>query len=361
MDPLAAYSAAPVASPAIPAEWIASGVVTPVVGSPAAMSATAWNAQPVYVDPRASSGSMLDAISGAMFGIAPTGHGDAMLAQQQQIAAQQHAIAQQQALAHSVPQQQLSYVAAPTVPMPQLVSMSVPASGVATAQTDPTLISSASGAIAGFASATGRAIASVAGAGSSKAKRVGTELWAGVRSPRSIHVSQVPSKYNAAPAAGNRDCGPASVVMTLKLLGRTVPGASPTASPQRLINRVRQLAGSVSNAASTSNHELARAIRAAGAQTSEIADARSIRSAVMSGRPVILNGNPRNSGAYGRSFSSAQMAPYDGAHWIVVSGFDAKAGKFIINDPLSKVGPVKVTPTQLEAYRGGSLGIVVDG
>ena len=53
------------------------------------------------------------------------------------------------------------------------------------------------------------------------------------------------------------------------------------------------------------------------------------------------------------------MTPYDGAHWIVVSGFDSKSGKYIINDPLSKVGPVKVTPAQLEAYRGGSIGIEV--
>jgi hypothetical protein len=54
------------------------------------------------------------------------------------------------------------------------------------------------------------------------------------------------------------------------------------------------------------------------------------------------------------------MAPYNGAHWIVVSGLDEKSGKFIINDPLSKIGPVKVTAAQLEAYRGGSLGIEVE-
>jgi len=215
------------------------------------------------------------------------------------------------------------------------------------------------GALAGYANGTGRSLSKVAGAGLSKARRVGTELWAGVRSPRAVHVSQVHSKYNVAPATGNRDCGPASVVMTLRLLDKQVPGANAKSAPQGLINAVRRLAGNTSNATSTTNHELGRALRAAGTSTREIADGAAVRRAVMDGKPVILNGNPRNAGAYGRSFGAGQMTPYNGAHWIVVSGFDTKAGTYIVNDPLSKVGPVKVTPAQLEAYRGGSLGIEV--
>lgn len=335
MDPLAAIPAvAP--SPPIPAAWIASGAVTPVHPGGAAVAApTTWAPQPA-VDAGAigSSGTMLDAIANAMIGIAPPA---AQAAEARQQLAMQAAVATQSAPA-----------AGPSLEVPG----------------DPTLVSSVGGALAGFASATGRAVnaaADVAGAGVSKARQAGTELWAGIRNPRQVHVSQVPSKYNAAPAAGNRDCGPASVVMTLKLLGKSIPGAAANAAPQRLINRVRQLAGNAANTVSTTNHELGRALQAAGTKTREIADALSIRRAVMAGKPVILNGNPRHPGSYGRSFSSKQMTPYDGAHWIVVSGYDSKAGKFIINDPLSKVGPVKVSPAQLEAYRGGSLGIEVTG
>lgn len=147
--------------------------------------------------------------------------------------------------------------------------------------------------------------------------------------------------------------------MALRLLDKDIPGVASTASPQRLINRIRQLSGNVSNSVSTTNHDLARALQSAGASTREFADAGSIRSAVLSGKPVILNGNPRHKGAYGFKFSEQQMTPFNGAHWIVVSGFDTSSGKFIINDPLSKVGAVKISPTQLEAYRGGSLGIEV--
>jgi hypothetical protein len=194
----------------------------------------------------------------------------------------------------------------------------------------------------------------------SRARRVGTQLWAGVKNPISIHITQVPSRFNAAPAAGNRDCGPASVAMALRLLGKAIPGVAAGAAPQKLINRVRQLSGNVANGVSTTNLELERALTAAGTHVREIADAASVRQSVLDGKPVILNGNPRNPGAYGTHFTATQMTPYDGAHWILVSGYDTKTKKFIINDPLSKVGPVQVTAAQLDAYRGGSMGIEVE-
>lgn len=326
MNALAAANV-PVTVPAIPLEWIASGVITPVSGvaSPAAMVPTGWSPQPVMTDEPTAGAAIRDAVLSSM------GLG---LAQAPQVVQSQQPLQQ---LAMTAPAQQFT----------------------ALPQADPTLVGSVAGAVAGFASATGRTVSDIAGAGISKARRAGTELWAGVRNPKSIHVSQVQSKYNAAPAPGNKDCGPASVVMTLKLLGKSIPGTSAGVAPQKLINRVRQLAGNATNTASTTNHELERALVAAGTSTREIADGVSIREAVTAGKPVILNGNPRHPGAYGPKFSASQMTPYDGAHWVVVSGIDESSGKFIVNDPLSKIGPVKVTPTQLEAYRGGSIGIEV--
>ena len=372
-----------VAAPNIPIEWITSGVVTPVgspaVGSPAAAVATSWSPHPAVVSSAPSAPTMRDAIVATMSATAaPVAEAQRQLAMTvpTPIAVAAGATAPLASMqvappptvapaAQAAPPAQAAPAvqAAAAAPAPQ----SAPAAGAAAApQQDPTLVSSVAGAIAGFASATGKvagavgdAVSTAAGSGVAHARRVGTELWAGVRNPRGIHISQVPSKFNKAPAAGNRDCGPASVAMTLRLLGKHIPGVADSASPQKLINRVRALAGNVSNAMSTTNHELARALRAAGAKTREIADAVSIRQAVLAGKPVVLNGNPRHPGAYGPKFSAKQMTPYDGAHWIVVSGFDEQSGKFIINDPLSKIGAVKVTPAQLEAYRGGSLGIEV--
>ncbi len=185
------------------------------------------------------------------------------------------------------------------------------------------------------------------------------EIWAGRRDPRTVHVSQVPSKFNPRPTPGNRDCGPASVVMALRMVGVDIPGVATASAPQRLINRVRKLAGNTNSGSATTNFELERALARSGVTTREINDADSIKDAIVAGRPVILNGNPRHAGAYGWKFSASQMLPYNGGHWIVVSGWDERSHTFIINDPLSTIGAVKVTPGQLEAYRGGSLGIEV--
>ncbi|MCW2922941.1 MAG: hypothetical protein JWM98_345 [Thermoleophilia bacterium] len=379
MDPLAAIpsqSLAPVATPAFPAEWIQSGAITPVITTPGATQATAWVPQPVAWSPPQQQPSLIDAITSAMLG---TGQAAAPQTSPGDTGAAAPAPA-----ALTIPAAVLTPVASPiaafgaepgspaamaasaaatgSAPAPVAATVAAPTAAPAPAgapASDPTLVASVSGALAGFASATGKAVKAGAGVGISHAKRVGTELWAGVRSPRSVHITQVPSKFNPSPAAGNRDCGPVSVAVTLRLLGKAIPGIAASAAPQRLVNRVRELAGNTNNGSSTTNHELERALTAAGTTSREIADAGSIKRAVLAGRPVILNGNPRAAGAYGSHFSSAQMTPYNGAHWIVVSGYDSKAGTFIINDPLSKVGPVKVTPAQLEAYRGGSLGIEV--
>src|SRR5262249_20682461 len=163
---------------------------------------------------------------------------------------------------------------------------------------------------------------------------------------RTIHVTQVHSKYNTDPAAGNRDCGPASVVMALGLLGKKIPGIVGHA-PQRSIQRIRQLAGVASESMSTTNLDLEKALSKAGVATDEVDSIQAVHDAIVAGHPVILNGNPRNPGAYGPKFSASQMVPYNGAHWICVSGVDENTGQYIINDPLSKIGPVKVSPAQL--------------
>lgn len=337
MDSLPAISPTGSAAHPIPTAWIESGAVVPV-RSAAAATPTTFDATPVLAGTSTEpmrGFAMLDALANAMLGIPPV------------------PVALESA--------QLAMQAVPSVPPAVADAVTETVTGAAPVAHDPTLVASVGGALAGFASATGRAISHVTGSGTAKARKVSAEIWAGIRNPALVHVTQVPSKYNAAPAANNRDCGPASVVMTLKLLGKSIPGVGTSATPQKLINRVRQLAGNVSNTVSTSNLQLEKALIAAGATVSELADARSIRASIEAGNPIILNGNPRARGAYGSHYSASQMTPYDGAHWIVVSGMDTRTGKYIVNDPLSKIGPIKVSPSQLEAYRGGSMGIAVGG
>ena len=337
--------------------WIDPATGMQMVASPAAMSPTSWdpNASMVVTAPPAGRESLLDAIADAILGTpAPAPAAAAMVGAQQvavpPVVAAPPAVAPAPAPAAApVPDP----VAAPPVAAPPVTTTTV---------VDPTTTNlPPAAAIAGYNAGTGRTAATAgAGVGTAHAKRVGTELWAGVKSPRAVHVTQVPSKFNTAPAANNKDCGPTSVVMTLKLLGIAIPGVAAGAAPQKLINRVRTLAGSDDSTTSTTNQQLEVALAAAGAKTTEVMDFAGVKASVLAGKPVILNGNPRNSGAYGPRFSADRMTPYNGAHWIVVSGFDTKTGQFIINDPLSKAGAVKVSPEELDAYRGGSLGISVE-
>lgn len=194
-------------------------------------------------------------------------------------------------------------------------------------------------------------------------RRVGSEVWAGRINPARAHVTQVVSRFNRRAPGGNRDCGPVSVVMVLRLLGRKVPGAPSSLNPrnvQHAVRQVRMLAGQPDESAATTNIELERALARSGVVTTEISDLGSIRRAVLAGHPVILNGNPNNQGSYGRQMvRSGRMVNYDGAHWIVVSGYDSRTRRYIINDPLATGGVAKVTAAQLEAYRDGSIGIEV--
>lgn len=185
------------------------------------------------------------------------------------------------------------------------------------------------------------------------------EAWAGAVDPRTVHVTQVPSRYNRNPAAGNKDCGPASVVMAARLLGLHLPGVSDRATAQARINRARALGGSGPAGTSTTNLELEQALRRSGAMVSQVRSIDAVHEAVLAGSPVILNGNPRNAGAYGHAFRASDLVPFNGAHWIVVSGYDTRSGMYLINDPLSKVGVLKVSREQLAAYLGGSLGLAV--
>jgi hypothetical protein len=252
---------------------------------------------------------------------------------------------------------------APTFTVPQLgefaalppVGAGAAAPAVAAAPVLPTILRAPAAVAASYASHLMHGAAAVI----THATHKGQQIWAGVHNPQSIHITQVPSRFNRAPAAFNRDCGPASVVMALRMLGVKIPGLAAHASPQKAIMQVRRLAGALQENTSTTNVDLENALNRAGTQTTELTDFGSVKASVLAGNPVILNGNPRNPGAYGWSFPASKMVPYNGAHWIVVSGFDQATGKFIINDPLSMSGAVEVTPRQLDAYRGGSMGIEV--
>ena len=59
--------------------------------------------------------------------------------------------------------------------------------------------------------------------------------------------------------------------------------------------------------------------------------------------------------------SNDQIYQFDGAHWVAVTGYNSSTGKYIVNDPLSQIGAIEVSESELRKYANGNghLGIAV--
>lgn len=69
------------------------------------------------------------------------------------------------------------------------------------------------------------------------------ESWAGPTDPRTIHVTQFRSPFSKGASDGLfPDCGPASVLMALRLLDDQVPGIDAPAGAQAKVDRIRHSA-----------------------------------------------------------------------------------------------------------------------
>lgn len=181
----------------------------------------------------------------------------------------------------------------------------------------------------------------------------------GRHTPATAHIAQFRGAYNPDGPSMAPNCGPASVAMALRLVGLDVPGYSGQRSND-VLTKARIIAtGRNDTRVGTTDTELERVVTAAGGRWSESSNLNQLLGWVQQGYPVILAGNP--SGAWNKRFPSNQIYPYNGGHWVTVSGFNRSTGNYIVNDPLSQIGPIEVPPRELSQYmsRNGGLGIAV--
>jgi hypothetical protein len=174
-----------------------------------------------------------------------------------------------------------------------------------------------------------------------------------------VHISQWRNKYNPDGPAMAPNCGPASVTMALRMVGLDIPGFSGQRS-EAVLDKARIIGtGKNDQSVGTTDSELEKVVQSAGGRWTESTNLDQLLGWAQSGVPVILAGNP--SGAWDRRFNSSQVYPFDGGHWVTVSGYNSSTGNYIVNDPLSAVGPIEVTKTELQSYfsRDGGLGIAV--
>lgn len=182
--------------------------------------------------------------------------------------------------------------------------------------------------------------------------------------PAKVHISQVADEvYNDGSPNSSANCGPTSVIMAIRLVGRQVPGEDRLRG-EDLVLHVRALAtgGSTDRWRGTHNLHLQRVLELAGCRWTVLKDVRDILRRVREhGEPVIMAGNPAVPGAYPARFPYYDIRRYDSGHWIVVSRYVPERGTYVVNDPQSTIGPVEVTEGELVAFdsRDGGFGIAV--
>jgi hypothetical protein len=173
------------------------------------------------------------------------------------------------------------------------------------------------------------------------------------------HIAQFAGKYLPDGPSMRPNCGPASVTMALRMVGLDIPGFSGQNS-EAVLDKARVLAtGANDTSVGTTDSELENLISKSGAKWSESTNFAEVTNWVKQGIPVVLSGNP----AYGwnNRYRSDQVYPFNGGHWVTVSGYDPGTGHYIVNDPLSQIGPIYVSEAELKSYNQahGNLGIAV--
>lgn len=221
---------------------------------------------------------------------------------------------------------------------PQARTETAPATSTPTAATRTTTASGTSGAVA---------IPS-----SQVAPRSQHDYW-------TKHIAQFAGKYLPDGPTMRPNCGPASVTMALRMIGLDIPGFQGQNS-EAVLDKARVLAtGKNDVTVGTTDSELETLISKSGAKWSESTNFGEVTNWVKQGIPVVLSGNPAK--GWNHRYSADQVYPFDGGHWVTVSGYDSATGHYIVNDPLSQIGPIYVSEAELRSYNQahGNLGIAV--
>lgn len=147
--------------------------------------------------------------------------------------------------------------------------------------------------------------------------------------PQPAKGELVPVRQGQGQATQWHDCGPTSMVIALKALSVT-PHDWNKGQRAAIMKARAEMGGGTG---STNRHQIATAMeRYSGVNATTTKNYDEMIAAVKAGKPVIMGGN-------------AGVMPYPKnmvrqnafvSHWIVVGGYDAKTGQFIIADPVSR-------------------------
>ncbi|MDB5098176.1 MAG: hypothetical protein JWM80_2597 [Cyanobacteria bacterium RYN_339] len=172
--------------------------------------------------------------------------------------------------------------------------------------------------------------------------------------PKDYFFTQYRSHWNPNGPSKSKDCGPTSLAMALKAFGKAGPDVEQTISDVRFA-----MTGARDSHDPTGIGEWSKAAEHYGLHPERVHGTDGIDEALARGRLVEVEVNPivYNRGLHTTNANYACDGQYDGQHAILITGVEGN--DYIINDPLSRVGPMRVPRAMLaEALReGGNRGI----
>lgn len=169
--------------------------------------------------------------------------------------------------------------------------------------------------------------------------------------PETIFKQQFRSRFNPTGPSRSSNCGPTSVAMAVKAFGLEPHGLT----IEQSIDRVRKLMdGTTNDHDPTTTAEQARGARAAGLHAQRVSLSH-LDAELAAGHMVVAIGAPnaRAGSAYTSQFQ--RYPEFDGLHAILIVG-KTSDGRYVVNDPCSRTGPVKLTAAQMHAYWAGGGG-----
>lgn len=167
-----------------------------------------------------------------------------------------------------------------------------------------------------------------------------------------------PTPWNSANGApyGYEDCGPTSCAMVLSALGLIAHPAPGDA--EKTIDAMRDAALGFNSTQSqgTNDPQLERALKANGAQASEVnATLANVDAALAAGHPLIVGSSSTwQAWGYNQAVAGKYLNHRDpGGHFVTVLG-KAQDGNYVVGDPLSKTGAMEVTSDQMKTLLGSA-------
>jgi hypothetical protein len=185
-----------------------------------------------------------------------------------------------------------------------------------------------------------------------------------------IHINQFSAEREQGDTGPNANCGPASLAMAMR-----AAGVVPEVSNGNLVDFARRAMVSDASRDGVDNNglrvdwehnsytslaEISRGAETTGFHTRRIsADSSSILQALRGGAQVIISGTFRNKSPlpWTGDTSNDYLSSPGGAteHFVLVSGYDERTGKVIINDP-ARQSPLTAYPSVLDYFMQGNDG-----